>query len=233
MREDLRMRLLVIEDNKDLCDSICFHLKNEGYTTDTCYTGETALFYALQNTYDIIILDRMLPVMDGLTILKEIRKHSINVPVILVTAMSDINDRIDGLDAGADDYLVKPFAVNELLARVRALARRPSTIMVSNTLTLANLTLDTTTKCISTPYKSMNLAKRESDLLECFMRNSNRILPRELLLSRVWGPDHFVEDGNLDNYICFLRRHLKNIGAKLTLKTIHTVGYQLIEQTGA
>lgn len=221
------MRILVIEDNKDLCDSICFHLNNEGYTTDTCYTGETALFYAMQNTYNIIILDRMLPVMDGLTILKKIRSANLNVPVILVTAMSEINDRIDGLDAGADDYLIKPFAVTELLARVRALARRPARIQSTQLLTSGNLTLDVTTKCMSTPSGTMNLAKRESDLLAYFMQNDGQILPREMLLNHVWGPDSFVEQGNLDNYIYFLRRHLKSIGATVTVKTIHCVGYRL------
>jgi len=221
------MRLLVIEDNKDLCDSICFHLKSEGYITDCCYTGETALYYALQNSYDVIILDRMLPGMDGLSILKEIRNHKLAAPVIMVTAMSQINDRIDGLDAGADDYLVKPFDITELLARIRALARRPSKIVEIHQLTVDNLTLDTDTKCMSTPMKSMNLAKRESNLLEILMKHVNQTLPRELLMTHVWGPDAFVEQGNLDNYICFLRRHLKSIQANVTVKTIHCVGYQL------
>lgn len=227
------MRILIIEDNKDLCDSICFHLQKQGYNTDCCYTGDSALYYALQNSYDLIILDRMLPGMDGLTVLKEIRAHNLSIPIILVTAMSDINDRIDGLDAGADDYLVKPFAITELLARIRALSRRPSQIVALNQLTVDNLTLDIETKCISTPTSSMNLAKRESSLLEVLMKHTNQTLPRELLLTHVWGPDHFVEQGNLDNYICFLRRHLKSIGANVTVKTVHCVGYQLVIGTGA
>jgi DNA-binding response OmpR family regulator len=223
------MRLLIIEDNKDLCDSMCFHLQNEGYTIDTCYTGEHALYYALQQSYDVIILDRMLPVMDGLSILKSIRNKNINVPVIMVTAMDGLHDRIDGLDSGADDYLVKPFAIEELLARIRALARRPQKIEQIEQFTFSNLILDVKGQSISTSDTTCSLSKRETDLLEYFMRNNNQIISREIILSHVWGPDNFVEEGNLDNYIHFLRRRLKTVHAKVQIKTIHRVGYRLEE----
>lgn len=221
------MRILIIEDNKDLCDGICFQLQHEGYTTDSCYTGEYALYYALQQSYDIIILDRMLPVMDGLSILKAIRGKNINVPVIMVTAMDRLHDRIDGLDSGADDYLVKPFAMEELLARIRALARRPSKIEQAELITYSNFELDVKKQLLRTAGKSSNLSKRETDLLEYFMRNPNQVLQREMILSHVWGPDNFVEEGNLDNYIHFLRRRLKSIVCAAQIKTIHRVGYCL------
>jgi Response regulators consisting of a CheY-like receiver domain and a winged-helix DNA-binding domain len=226
------MRILVIEDNKDLCDSMCFQLQNEGYATDTCYTGEHALFYAMQQSYDVIILDRMLPVMDGLTILKKIREKNINVPVIMVTAMDGLHDRIDGLDSGADDYLVKPLAIEELLARIRALIRRPQKIEQTELLHFSNLELDVKQQHITSQEKTCSLSKRETELMEYFMRNSKQTLTREMILSHVWGPDNFVEEGNLDNYIHFLRRRLKSILSTVQIKTLHGVGYRLEETTG-
>lgn len=226
------MRLLIIEDNKDLCDSMYFHLQNEGYTTDTYYTGEHALYYAMQQSYDVIILDRMLPVMDGLSILKTIRQKKISVPVIMVTAMDGLHDRIDGLDSGADDYLIKPFAMEELLARIRALTRRPQKIEQTEIVAFTNLELDVKGQAIKTKDKSCSLSKRETDLLEYFMRNSNQIISREIILSHVWGPDNFVEEGNLDNYIHFIRRRLKSVDSKVQIKTIHRVGYRLEEIPG-
>lgn len=223
------MRILIIEDNKALCDSMCFQLQSEGYSTDTCYSGEHALYYALQQSYDIIILDRMLPVMDGLTILKTLRQKNIHVPVILVTAMDGINDRIDGLDSGADDYLVKPFAMEELLARIRALSRRPHSIEPTELLYYSNVKLDIKKQSLKTEEKTCSLSRRETELLEYFMKHPKQTLARELILAHVWGPDNFVEDGNLDNYIHFLRRRLKSIDAAIQIKTIHSVGYCLEE----
>jgi DNA-binding response OmpR family regulator len=226
------MRILIIEDNKELCDSICFQLQHEGYTTDACYSGEDALYYALQNSYDMIILDRMLPVMNGMTILKTIRQKNINVPVIIVTAMAQLQDRIEGLDSGADDYLVKPFATEELLARIRALSRRPVKLEQPGLLTYLDLELDVKKQLIKTIRNSSNLSKRETELLEYFMRNPDQVLTREMILSHVWGPDSFVEEGNLDNYIHFLRRRLKSIDCTVQIETIHRVGYCLKKQEG-
>lgn len=223
------MRILIIEDNIDLCEAMSYQLQNEGYTTDICNSGENALFYAKQQSYDVIILDRMLPVMDGITILKTIRQKNIHVPVILVTAMDGVNDRINGLDSGADDYLVKPFVMEELLARIRALVRRPQKIELSEVLYFTNLSLDVKKQIIANGDRNASLSKRETDLLEYFMRHPNQILPREMILSHVWGPDNFVEEGNLDNYIHFLRRRLKSISSTVQIKTIHSVGYRLVE----
>jgi Response regulators consisting of a CheY-like receiver domain and a winged-helix DNA-binding domain len=224
------MRILMVEDNKELCDSIRYQLQHEGYAADTCYNGEDALYYAFQNSYDIIILDRMLPNKDGLSILKAIRQKNMNVPVIMVTAMDQLQDRIEGLDSGADDYLVKPFAIEELLARVRALSRRPAKFEATELLTYSDLVLDMKKQVIQTSVRYTNLSKRETELLEYFMRNPNQVLTRERILSHVWGPDNFVEDGNLDNYIHFLRRRLKSILCTVQIETIHRVGYCMKEQ---
>lgn len=221
------MRILIIEDNVALCEAMCYHLQNEGYLTDLCHTGEDALYYALNPCYDLIILDRMLPVMDGLTILRTLRQKQLPVPVIMVTALDQLSDRIDGLDSGADDYLVKPFAMEELLARIRALTRRPAAIVDQHRLKFSDLSLDVLEQQLSTGQSICQLSKRETELLEYLMRHPNQVLSREIILSHVWGLDHFVEDGNLDNYIHFLRRRLSHVESSARIKTIYRVGYRL------
>lgn len=224
------MRILVIEDDKDLCEAVGYQLEKEGYRVDICHNGEDALYFALQQSHDIMILDRMLPGIDGLTILQAVRRKGIATPVIMVTAMNGINDRIDGLDTGADDYLVKPFAMEELLARIRALARRPQAIQDTNKLTFGNTTLELGKQILKGDRETCSLSKKETDLMEFFMRNKTQILSRDAILSHVWGPNSFVEDGNIDNYIHFLRRRLKTIQSTLQIKTIHSVGYRLEEK---
>jgi DNA-binding response OmpR family regulator len=221
------MYLLVIEDDKELCSILEYQLKRNQIETDFCYDGADAMFYAGKQTYDIIILDRMLPGMDGLTILDMLRRNKITTPVIMVTAMGTLKNRIEGLDTGADDYLTKPFDIEELLARIRALARRPVKIENLEKLYFSDFCLDTGTMKLIKDKESCNLSKRESDLLTFFIKNQGQILTREMLLNRVWGADSYVTDGNLDNFICFLRKRLKSIHSHVTLKTIRSVGYQL------
>lgn len=224
------MRILIIEDDKRLCDNLAEQLENQQINTDKCYSGEDALYYAFENIYDVIILDRMLPVLDGLSILQLIRKKNITTPVIMVTAMNGINDRVDGLDSGADDYLVKPFAPEELFARIRALSRRFPNITSTESLSFCNIRLDITNKTLSTSEgKTCSLSKKECELLEFFLKNKMQILEREQILSRVWGADNFVSDGNLDNYISLLRRRLKLVSSNAVIKTIHSIGYRMEE----
>jgi Response regulators consisting of a CheY-like receiver domain and a winged-helix DNA-binding domain len=223
------MRILIIEDDRDLCSIIEYQLKKNGMEADFCYDGEDALFYGTKQTYDIIILDRMLPGMDGLTILKKLRNKKIATPVIMVTAMAELKNRIEGLDTGADDYLTKPFEVEELLARIRALARRPIQIEFTNDLFFSDFCLKEATVELICEDHHCNLSKRESDLLAFFIHNKGQILTRELLLSRVWGNDSFVTDGNLDNFIYFLRKRLRTVHSHATIKTIRSIGYQLEE----
>lgn len=221
------MRILIIEDDKDLCSIISEQLNKNGYATDICNDGYEAVFYAAKKAYDIIILDRMLPEKDGLTVLSEIRKNHVTTPIIMVTAMNSVENRIEGLDTGADDYLTKPFAIEELFARIRALVRRPSKIVNSDKLTFSNMTLLLNENRLISDNASCDLSKRETDLLAFFIRNKNQVLTREMLLSRVWGVDSLVTDSNLDNFISFLRKRLKTINSQAKIKTIRSVGYRL------
>lgn len=231
------MRILLVEDDKLLCETVGMQLEQAGYTVDPCFSGDDAFYYATEYPYDVMILDRMLPKLDGLSLLQAVRKKNIMTPVIITTALDGIGDRIDGLDAGADDYLVKPFAVEELLARIRAVTRRPGRTADTAALTFSNLCLDTVNHELSLSCQPGNDAKaepitlsgRESALLEYLMRNAGLTLPRGSIISYVWGPDSEVEEGNLDNYIYFLRRRLKALCGKVKIQTVHGVGYRLEE----
>jgi DNA-binding response OmpR family regulator len=225
----INMRVLMIEDDKELCNILQIEMIKNQFLVDFCYDGEDADFYINSNAYDVIILDRMLPGKDGISILREIRSKSNSTPVIMLTAMNTLHNRIEGLDQGADDYLTKPFEMEELFARIRALARRVTKLENTNLLAFGDITLDTTNLCIEHNGESCNLSKRESDLLAFFIRNRSTTLERELLLMRVWGADSFVTDGNLDNFIHFLRKRLKSIHSQVTLKTVRGVGYRLEE----
>lgn len=224
------MKILVIEDDQDLCRLICRSLARSGCETDSCRTGTDGLFYATHQAYDAIILDRMLPELDGLSVLGAIRRQGIKTPVILATALDRLHDRIDGLDAGADDYLVKPFAVEELMARVRAVTRRPGNLQISPSITALGLTLTPDSRRLDFNGASLTLSKKEAALLGFFLKNPGQTLPRARILSYVWGASSEVEEGNLDNYIYFLRRRLKSLDAPVQLTTIHGVGYRLEEK---
>lgn len=221
------MRVLLIEDDLDLCEAVRCHLIKENYDSDICNSGTDALFYASHQAYDAIILDRMLPEIDGLTILQSIRRNGIQTPIILATAMNDVSDRIDGLDAGADDYIVKPFDVLELMARIRALTRRPAALLPNSKLIFSDLQLCPERHELSCSGQILSLSKREADLFEYFIKNADQVLPRTLILTHVWGPDTEVEDGNLDNYIHFLRKRLKTLNSRTKIVTIHGVGYRM------
>lgn len=222
------MKILIVEDDKELCEAMCNQLEKEGYEIDTCHNGDEAMYQISSNIHDIIILDRMLPEMDGRTITENLRKQGITIPIIMVTALNGIYDRIDGLDAGADDYLVKPFAMEELLARIRALLRRPRAIEQIENLKFLDLEYDSIKKTLQIHDKEMTLSKKEGALLEYFIRNQTQIVTREQILSRVWG-NNDVEDGNIDNYIHFLRRRLTSAKSKAKIKTVYGIGYHLEE----
>lgn len=221
------MRILMVEDDRDLCAAVDVHLSREGYAVDYAHNGGDGLHFALQNAYDLILLDRMLPERDGLSVVAALRGSGLSTPVLMLTALDGIRDRVDGLDAGADDYLAKPFATEELLARIRALARRPQQIESIGKLLLGDLELDTELCVLRGPAGPCPLSKREAGLLELFVRNKGQTMTRELLLARVWGPDAPVEDGNLDNYVHFLRRRLNTVGSAVRLVTLRAVGYRL------
>ena len=224
------MRVLIIEDDEKLCESLSFQLEKEKINVDVCHDGEDGLHFIREQAHDVILLDRMIPLIDGLRVLGTMRAEHINTPVILVTALGELNDRITGLDCGADDYIVKPFAFQELMARIRSICRRPRTWESSSQLTFGDILYDAASNQL---FRSGNcictLSKREGTLLELFLRNPGQILPRNTILTKVWGPDAGAEDGNLDNYIHFIRRRLKQAGSTLSLKTVRGVGYCLEE----
>lgn len=224
------MRILLAEDDAKLNEALSYGITNEGFAVDSCYDGEEALWYGEANIYDVILLDRMLPSMEGTKVLTSLRQKGISTPVILITALGTLSDKVNGLDLGADDYLVKPFAMEELFARIRCIARRPRKITSENTLTAGDITYRTGEGILSGPAAACTLSKRESALLETFLRNPNQTLTRDMLLLKIWGPDSNVEEGNLDNYIHFLRRRLRSVGSGIRLKTIRGIGYCLSEE---
>ena len=221
------MRILLVEDDKELCEAIKLQLEKAGYETDGCGSCQEAFYYAAEFPYDVILLDRMLPQMDGLSVLNGLRRMGVATPVIITTALDGINDRIDGLDAGADDYLVQPYAPGELLARIRAVTRRPGKLEPTRAKAYSNISLDPEKRELTGPSGMVQLSKRESALMEYLIRNAGQILTRGMILSYIWGPDSEVEEGNLDNYVYFLRRRLKSVNGAVQIKTIHGTGYRL------
>ncbi len=221
------MRILIIEDDKSLAETLRFQLERNHFETDVCYDGEEGLHFIEQQSHDLILLDRMLPSLDGISVLRITREKNIPTPIIFVTALGALNDKVTGLDCGADDYLVKPFDFEELLARIRCILRRPTKWEGSKPLEIGDISYDIQQKMLRCGSASCSLSAREGDLMEFFLRNPGQTIPRASILSKVWGPDAEVEDGNLDNYIYFLRRRLKSVKSSLQLKTIRGIGYQL------
>lgn len=217
----------MIEDDTALCEAVALSLARAGYAVDVCHRGDEGLRVALGGAHDILLVDRMLPGLDGLRLVGALREGGVHAPVIMITALGGLDDRVDGLDAGADDYLVKPFAIDELLARLRALARRPPKWERAPAVAYADLSLDPDAKALHGPKGACSLSARECDLLEALMRAEGRTVARPLLFSRVWGADALVEDGNLDSYVHFLRRRLKSVGSAASIKTVYGVGYRL------
>lgn len=224
------MRILLIEDDKNLSQTLQYHLEKEGYLVDVCFDGEEALYYIEQHIADFILLDRMLPNYSGIELLKKLRASNDKTPVLILTALGTLSDRIEGLDMGADDYLVKPFAIEELMARIRSLSRRSSqnSLPSSNTLTYLDLTYQEQINELTGPGGTCTLSKREGHLLSVFLHNPNQTLNRSQLLLKVWGFSSEVEEGNLDNYIFFLRRRLKSVASHCSIQTIRGVGYKII-----
>jgi len=216
------MKILLLEDDLELCTSIRAELEKSGYVVDCCTDGETAMLYALNVEYGYD-----LPIIDGLTIIKAMRRKGIRIPIIITTGMSAIDERIEGLDGGADDYLVKPFHIRELLARVRALTRRPAKIQTTDILNYADLELDKSSRKVSSPDRTIILTAKESELLYVLMRKPETLYTREQLILKIWGADSEVELGNVDNYISFLRKRLKELKSSCEIKTVYGAGYKL------
>lgn len=222
------MRLLVVEDQKDLNKIITKHLTAEGYSVDSCFDGEEALDYIDMADYDGIILDIMMPKMDGLAVLRQMRAEGNDTPVLFLTASDAVEDRVEGLDTGASDYLIKPFAFEELLARIRAMTRKASGIQ-SSTFTAADLVMDTAAHTVSRGGRDITLSAKEFALLEYLLRNKGKVLSRTMIENNLWNFDYAGGTNAVDVYIRYLR---KKIDDDFEQKLIHTVrgsGYILKE----
>jgi DNA-binding response OmpR family regulator len=219
----------LIEDDKTLCKNIKEQLTKENYIVDACTNGEDGLLYALniENGYDIAVIDRMLPVIDGLTILKAMREKQIPIPVIIITGMSELQDKIDGLDNGADDYLVKPFHLSELSARIRALTRRPAVYSEKSSLQYQDLSLDLARQELSCNGKVLPLTPKEFHLMRVLLQKPDMLHTRELLMQKVWETNADIEQGNVDNYIYFLRKRLRTLESKCSITAVYGSGYML------
>lgn len=226
------MRVLLVEDDESLARLLASALEKAGYGVDWCGDGETGLAWALDpgRRYVLALLDRMLPVIDGLTILKAMRGKKLGTPVILITGLGSLEDRLEGFDFGADDYLVKPFSVKELIARTRALVRRPPEIVSQETLTAGDVSLNRSRRELKRGERSIRLTGKEAELMEALLAEPDRVHSREELLWQVWGSDAAVEAGNVDNYIHFLRKRLRELKASLEIETVYGSGYRLEER---
>ena len=228
----MKMRILLIEDDPRLNEALCCALRQEGYEVDACLNGQEGLYYMETGTADLVLLDRMLPGLSGEELLQTRRKAGDTTPVLMLTAMGTLADRVTGLDLGADDYLVKPFAMEELMARIRSLSRRGGGFHVdSGELAWGDLTLAELSCQLRGPGGECTLSRRECRLLCALLRHPRQTLGRSQLLLSVWGPDTEVEDGNLDNYIFFLRKRLKSLNSRAAIQTVRGVGYRLTMQS--
>lgn len=221
------MRILIVEDELPLAEALTQILKKNNYTVDTAKDGEAGLDNALSDIYDLILLDIMLPKMDGISILKNIREEGITTPVILLTAKGEIADRVAGLDSGADDYLPKPFATEELLARIRSVSRRKGEIIKDNTLRFGDIELNPSTLKLSKSSKDIKLILKESELLELLISRKNATSSKELIIEKLWGFDSEVDNNHVEVYISFLRKKLSYLDSNVVITTVRGIGYIL------
>ena len=225
------MRILIVEDEVRLAATLQDLLEMNGYTADVCHDGEAGLDNALTGIYDCIILDVMLPKKDGFTVLAQLRQAANATPVLMLTARSEVSDRVEGLDRGADYYLTKPFEPRELLACIRALTRRQPELRTSDALEFGDLTLDLNALTLSCGGRSVRLSRREFDMCELLMRNRQVVLTKETLLLKLWGYESDAEENNVEVYISFLRKKLAHLHSQVRIKTIRLVGYCLEYQS--
>ena len=221
------MRVLIIEDEVRLASTLQDLLDMNGYTADVCHDGESGLDNALSGIYDVVLLDVMLPKMDGFTVLRNLRSAGNAVPVLMLTARSELSDRVEGLDCGADYYLTKPFEPKELLACIRALTRRQPELRSSDTVEFGDLKLDKSAFTLSCGNRQLRLSRKEFDMMDLLMRNRDMVLTKETLLLKIWGYESDAEDNNVEVYVSFLRKKLEHLHSQVRIKTIRMVGYCL------
>ena len=222
------MKILVVEDEKDLNDIIVKKLNAEGYTVDSCYDGITAVEYMEATEYDAVVLDIMLPKLSGLEVIKTVRDKKNKTPILILTALDSISDRVKGLDSGADDYLVKPFSFDELMARIRVITRRV-TGDVTNIFKVADLTVDCNSHTVRRGDKEINLSSKEFSVLEYLIRNKGTVLSRDKIENHIWNFEYDGGSNVVDVYIRYLRKKIDNEYDKKLIHTIRGTGYVLRE----
>ena len=221
------MNILVVDDEKEIADLMELYLTNEGFTVYTCYTGLDALKALEAKKIDLALLDVMLPKLDGFTVLRRLRAEGSTTPVLMLTARSELTDRVNGLDSGADYYLTKPFEPKELLACIRALTRRQPELRQTDALKYGDLRLEKTSFTLSCGERSVRLSRKEFDMMEMLMLNQKLVITKEKLLLKVWGYESDAEDNNVEVYISFLRKKLDHLHSQVKIRTIRMVGYCL------
>lgn len=225
------MRVLLVEDEEGLNQALSEIFKKNRFTVDAVLNGRDGLKYAQSNSYDVIVLDIMLPEIDGITILKTLRAEHNNVPVILLTAKDEISDKITGLDAGADDYLTKPFSTDELLARIRALSRRKGEVK-DDSMTFSDVTLSKKNcELQAANGEAIKLSLKEYQILDLLFENPHQVITKEQLIEKIWGGDSNAEYNNVEVYISFLRKKFENLKAKARIRTARGIGYSLEDES--
>lgn len=220
------MRILLAEDERSLSKAIVALLEKNNYSVDAVYDGDEALSYIEAGNYDAVILDIMMPKRDGISALREMRAKECNIPVLILSARSEVDDKVLGLDSGANDYLTKPFSVKELLARLRAMTRKGEG-QIDSTLKFGNLTLDLATYELSSPSGSFKLANKEFQMMDMLMRNPTHLISTERFMEKIWGYDSDAEINVVWVYISYLRKKLINLGADVEIKAHRNSGYSL------
>ena len=222
------MQILIVEDDVRLAQAVGQILQENNYQVDLVYDGQSGLDYAESGIYDVVILDVMLPKMDGFTVAKELRRAGVDTPVLMLTARAQIPDKIEGLDSGADDYMTKPFSPAELLAHLRALTRRQGQV-IFETMEFGDLKLNLESHDLSCGEKSINLSFKEFSIVQILMANKNQIVSKDMLIAKVWGVESSAVDNNVEAYVSFVRKKLKHLGSKVQVETVRKVGYRLVE----
>lgn len=221
------MYILIVEDERRLAKAVRRVLEEEGHTVDVAYDGEEGFAMAAEGDHDVIVLDVMLPVMDGIEVCRKLRRNRVDTPVLLLTALGGVDDRVRGLDSGADDYLPKPFAFQELLARLRALGRRRVQPREPQELVVGDLKLDLARRRAQRASRIIELSPKEFSLLEYFMRNQGRVLTRTQILDHLWGYDYATDSNLVDVYVAYLRRKVDRGAERPLIRTVRGVGYAL------
>ncbi|MFV0503038.1 MAG: response regulator transcription factor [Lachnospirales bacterium] len=221
------MRILLVEDEVSLAEAVKHILSKNKYVVDMFHDGELGLDYALSDVYDIIILDIMLPKRDGISVLKELRKNNIETPVLLLTAKGEVSDVVFGLDSGADDYLTKPFAKEELLARINVLTRRHGAISLENTLIYGDISLDISNLTLSCKGESLTITLKEKEVIELLINRQGMVTSKDFMIEKLWGFDSMAEDNHVEVYISFVRKKLKFLNSDVQIKTLRGLGYKL------